>query len=189
MTRKSTLSVAGGSALALAALLLVFLKPGDDGSSTETQPAAEEAAGVSSRTRDRAAAARSAAGDRAVAVAGLPAPRVSPHDPESDEHADWVEARSKELLDLAWNEDEESMLTILTELRNPDPEIRHVAADATREFGSRDAIPMLQRMASADLAQDEKKACRELIEWLELPTLSEHIAEQKRQLPPAKAEE
>lgn len=188
MTRKSTLTLAWGTALALAVIVAIRLKTGDDGS-MESKPAAVEAAGVSTRARERAASARTAGGDASVAVAGLPAPRVSPHDPESKEHAEWVATRSDELLELAWNEDNESMLAILTELRNPDSEIRLVAADATREFGSRDAIPVLQRMAAAGLTQDEKKACRELIEWLELPTLSEHIAEQKRQPPPAKAEE
>ena len=84
------------------------------------------------------------------------------------------------------------MLAILAELRNPDSEIRDVAIEATREFSSRDAIPVLRAMIAGDATPDEQRACKELIEWLELPTLSEKLMESKARsgaAPPAKGPE
>ncbi|WP_193213839.1 hypothetical protein [Luteolibacter marinus] len=179
MTRSTSLAL-GGVALLVAVIAGYRIVPrGGEDPPAAAAPAAHATA--------KARPVNEPAGGSAivkVAVADMPDPQLSPHTAGSEAHEAWVKERSKELLELAWNDDRESMLEIVTELRNPDPEIREVAEDATREFSSRDAIPVLQAMVAADLTAEQKAACHKLIEWLELPTLSEHVAEQRRLHPP-----
>ena len=103
----------------------------------------------------------------------LPAPIVSPHSTGSDEDQEWIAKRIDELDALTWFDDFESLGKILTELRNPLPEIRAAALDATRDFGSRDAIPYLEAISSDSKEPLEQKAIQDLIEFLKLPTLLE----------------
>ena len=103
----------------------------------------------------------------------LPAPIVSPNPPGSAADQEWIEKRIDELDDLAWFDDRESLGKILTELRNPLPEIRAAALKATRDFGSRDAIPYLEAISQDSADPLEKKAIEDLIEHLKIPTLLE----------------
>ncbi len=106
-------------------------------------------------------------------LSSLPDPIVSPNPPGSTANQEWIENRIDELDDLAWFDDPESLGKILTELRNPLPEIRAAALGATRDFGSRDAIPYLEALSRDSTDQLEQKALQELIEHLKLPTLLE----------------
>lgn len=103
----------------------------------------------------------------------LPAPILSSNPPDSTAHQEWIEKRIDELADLAWFEDQDSLAKILTELRNPLPEIRAAALGATRDFGSRDAIPYLEAFSRDSQDPLEQKAIRELIEHLNIPTFLE----------------
>jgi hypothetical protein len=100
----------------------------------------------------------------------LPAPILSSNPPDSTAHQEWVEKRTDELADLAWFDDQDSLAKILTELRNPLPEIRAAALGATRDFGSRDAIPYLEAISRDTQDPLEQKAIRDLIEHLKIPT-------------------
>lgn len=102
-----------------------------------------------------------------------PAPMVAPAPPGSAANQEWIEQRTDELDDLAWFDDPESLGKILAELRNPLPEIRAAALKATRDFGSRDAIPYLEAVSRDSKDPLEQKALRDLIEHLNLPTLLE----------------
>lgn len=180
MTRRSTLALAWGAVLAVAVVVSIQWRS-EPAAAGDPPAVAGEEAPVTRRPERRTpspAVARTPA--ESPAVAGLPAPQSPPDAADSGEHEEWVETRSDELLDLAWNEDRESMLVILSELRSPVPEIRRVAADATREFGSRDAIPVLRALVEADATPEESETWLELIEWLELPTLREHMAAERQ---------
>jgi hypothetical protein len=106
-------------------------------------------------------------------AANLPAPADPPHTAGSPAHQEWIDARIAELDELAWQEDSASLQKILTEIRSPESAIRAAAIAATREFGSRDAVPYLRAIADETRDPAESKVLTELIEYLDLPTIVE----------------
>ncbi len=83
---------------------------------------------------------------------------------------EYVEKRVGELMDLGMSDDPQALKTILSELKNSEPEIRKAAIEASKQFGSTDAIPALQEaMSNQDLAED-RQDLREAIEFLKLPS-------------------
>ncbi len=92
-------------------------------------------------------------------------------------HQAFVETRTAELMDLAMNDDRESLNTILSELNNRDPQVRKAAVEAAVQFGSRDAIPNLMDAAAQTDDPQEKADIMEAIQFLKLPTLSEAAAQ------------
>lgn len=65
------------------------------------------------------------------------------------------------------------MATLLSEVRNPDPEIRQGSLDIISQSGNRAIIPgLIEAAAQTDEAR-EKHAIQEVIEFLKLPTLTE----------------
>ncbi|MCW1922218.1 HEAT repeat domain-containing protein [Luteolibacter arcticus] len=116
---------------------------------------------------------------RPAAPADLPAPQLSPFAGTSTEHREWLHERREALMDLSWMDDKASLDAILTELWNPDAEIREAALKATMNFSSRDAIPRLQAAALRADDPAERKQLEEAAEFLKLPTLTEHLAKQR----------
>ena len=108
----------------------------------------------------------------------LPESVLSPHPPGSPEDGSWIIARIAAIHDLEWFDDTQSLLQILAELRNPVSQIREAALEATRNFGSRDAIPHLAARAAETGDLLEQKALIDLIEYLKLPTVIEQLAEE-----------
>jgi hypothetical protein len=98
-------------------------------------------------------------------------------------HEDYIEQRVAELMDLAMNDDAESLHTILTELNNPDAEIRSAAIEAAKQFGSLDAIPRLTEAISQTSDTADKAALQQAIEFLKLPSLTEVGATAARKTP------
>jgi len=98
-----------------------------------------------------------------------------------EKHEAYVAARSAELMDLAMNDDKDSLNTILSELTNRDPDIRQAAIDAAVQFHSRDAIPRLQEASLQTDDAKERAAIHEAIEFLKLPSLTEVLQEQAQQ--------
>jgi HEAT repeat protein len=92
-------------------------------------------------------------------------------------HQAYVEERANQLMDLASEDDQESLNTILSELTNRDPEIRKAALEAAVQFGSRDAIPSLTEAALQSENPEEKAAINKAVEFLKLPSLSEVLAQ------------
>jgi len=97
----------------------------------------------------------------------------------------YVAKRVVELQDLGMEDDSESLETILSELKNPDPDIRQAAVDAAVQFGSRDAIPRLLDAAAQTDDPKEKSAMLEAVEFLKMPTLAEALAQTNNPSPPA----
>lgn len=94
---------------------------------------------------------------------------------DNSKHNTYVEARIVELAELSTKSDRSSLVTLLSEVRNPDKQIRQAALDALCQSGNRDAVPGLMELASqADLPED-KRAINEVIEFLKMPTLTELV--------------
>lgn len=108
----------------------------------------------------------------------LPPPAVPAHAPGSAENQEWIAARIAELEDAAWFDDPESMRRILAELRSPLPEIRAAARAAITAFSSREAIPYLEMIASTAYEERDRQELAEVIEFLRLPTITEHLEQQ-----------
>jgi len=104
-----------------------------------------------------------------------------PEDSPEQKHQAYVDSRVSELLELAMNDDPASFETIMRELENRDPAIRRAAIEAAVQFGSRDAIPRLTDAASHTDNADEKVQIAEAIEFLQLPSLSETLAQNRAQ--------
>jgi len=99
----------------------------------------------------------------------LPAAPVSP--PET--HDEYVTRRSAELMDLAMNDDLDSLNTIVSELNNPDAQIRATAVTATVQFKSPLAIPALQDAYGRTSDPQEKINLAKAIDFLSTPSGSE----------------
>jgi hypothetical protein len=117
-----------------------------------------------------------------AAAPEAPAGDTAGETPEEKQRA-YVEARSSELMDLATNDDSDSLRTILSELTNRDPQIREAAVQAAIQFNSRDAIPALADAALQTDDPHEKAAIADAIEFLKLPSLGEAMAERKAAAP------
>ena len=90
-----------------------------------------------------------------------------------------IEQRVVELEALSGTTDESSVSAILSELGNPEKEIREAAREAAIQSGAREAIPRLEELIERSEDADEKADIREAIEFLKLPSLTEHLAERK----------
>ena len=114
----------------------------------------------------------------AAAAEAPPAGEAAEETPEEIQRA-YAETRSSELMDLAMNDDPDSLHTILSELANRDPQIRKAAMQAAIQFNSRDAIPALMDAALQTDDPHEKAAIADAIEFLKLPSLDETMAQRK----------
>jgi hypothetical protein len=98
----------------------------------------------------------------------------------SDEtHVEYVSQRVRELMILGMQSDIVSRDTILSELRNSDREIRKAAVDAAIQFSDRSVVPRLKEVAAETQDPAEKAELLEAIEYINLPSLTEYLAEQR----------
>ena len=95
------------------------------------------------------------------------------------ENAEFIQEQINRLEDLESNDDDASLQAILKELTNTNRLIRHVAIEATIQFGGHSAVPVLQDLAARTADPDEKKELLDAAEFLALPTISE-VRAQKR---------
>ena len=119
-----------------------------------------------------------------ISIAATPA--ISTNEPSADttappqaEHEEYVSRRTAELTDLAMSDNPADLETILSELKNPDKEIRQAAREATIQFGDRSAVPRLQDVAAQTEDPDEKAEILEAIDSLNLPSITDYLARQK----------
>ena len=92
---------------------------------------------------------------------------------QNEQHEARVAARVAELGELSTKTDRASLETLLSEVKNPDQEIRQAALDAISQSGNRVAIPDLREAAAQATDAREKQAILETVEFLSLPTLTE----------------
>jgi len=96
-----------------------------------------------------------------------------------------VEEIISELEEAGSRGDSASFQMIVGNLANPQREIRLAALDATIQFGSRDAIPLLNEQAAKTEDAREKVEILDAAELLALPSLSEIRHKQReKNIPP-----
>lgn len=165
--------VCGVAILLLAGVVIRLRTEAPENATGPAQPPTSRKSSVTADTREPAAHRPPAPALSIDKLPDLPAPILPPNPTDSTANQEWIATRIDELDDLAWFDDPDSLGKILTELRNPLPEIRAAALEATRDFGSRDAIPYLEAISRDSKDPLEQKAIQELIEHLNLPTLLE----------------
>ena len=98
----------------------------------------------------------------------------------AEEHRASIQARIAHLNELEAKDDSASLQAILSELTNPEMEIRAAAIESTIQFQSREAIPVLNDLASRTADPDEKQALLDAAEFLQLPTMTEIRAQKSK---------
>jgi len=105
--------------------------------------------------------------------------------------AEYIEAQINRLEELQANDDDASLQAILKELTNSNPIVRHVAIEATIQFGGHSAVPVLQDLATRTTDPIEKKELQDAAEFLALPSWREIRAQnpnaQMPRIPPVEA--
>jgi hypothetical protein len=91
-----------------------------------------------------------------------------------------IQARIAHLNELEAKDDSASLQAILSELTNPEMEIRAAAIESTIQFQSRDAIPALADLAARTSNPQEKQALLDAAEFLKLPTMTEIRAQKSK---------
>ena len=100
---------------------------------------------------------------------GLPN-RPSEPNPNQVDHQTYVIQRRAELINLGASDDPANLKIILSEMENPEPELRKAALDAAVQFGSKDAIPTLQNEINWATDPQEKVDIQKAIDYLQLPS-------------------
>ncbi len=93
-----------------------------------------------------------------------------------------VDEQIIELTELGARNDAESLKRIIARLSDSDPQIREAALDATIQFGSRDAIPILEELATKTDDPRERIDSLDGAKFLALPTFSEIRAQRRTNL-------
>ena len=102
-------------------------------------------------------------------ISAAPATTNAPT-PEQREAA--IDAETGRLQDWSMNDDPASLSNILADLTHPEKEIRDAAIEATKQFGSTNAIPTLKEVAANTTDTEEQIALLEAADFLSLPSLS-----------------
>jgi hypothetical protein len=100
--------------------------------------------------------------------------------PSKEEQEEFVRRRTAELNELAMQNSPEAHQQIVDELKNPAPEIRKAALEALKQARDRSVIPQMQEMAGQTDDSTEKQAILDAIDFINLPSLTEHLNQQQK---------
>ena len=100
-----------------------------------------------------------------------PAPAHRSMTPE--EKQEYIEAEISRLQEWSTQNDPASLSGILNSLTNSEKAVRLAAIEAAKQFGSRDAIPVLQADVADAADTEEKIALLQAADFLTLPTIAE----------------
>ncbi len=103
---------------------------------------------------------------------GVPAPDAAA-DLSADNHQEYVQQREAELTQLGMSDDPADLKIILSELNNKDADLRKSALSAAVQFGSKDAIPVLQNEIQWTDDPQEKVDLQNAIKYLQLPSFQD----------------
>lgn len=120
-----------------------------------------------------------AQGGRDVATAPDEGSQTEEGGNSDPKHRAYIEARVAELGELSGKDDSSSLAILLSEVRNPEKEIREAALDAIVQSGNRDAISRLVELASQAEDAGEKRAIMEAADFLKLPTITEMVRQKR----------
>ncbi len=90
-----------------------------------------------------------------------------------EEKQSYIETEVSRLQDLSTQDDPAALTAIMNDLTNSEKEVRLAAIEATKQFGSKDAIPVLQADVASAAGTDEKIALLEAADFLSLPSLTD----------------
>jgi tellurite resistance protein len=138
-----------------------------------TRPAAP----TSALTTPKRAAA-TVPGRAKAETTGLPPTAANALTPEQRQAA--IDAEVTHLQELSVNDDADSLSAILKDLTSSKKDVRLAAIEAARQFGSRDAIPVLKAAAGGARDEEERKAMLAVADFLELPTIADSSVQLKR---------
>lgn len=103
--------------------------------------------------------------------APIPAAPAATNAPTPEQREAAIDAETARLLDWSMNDDPASLSNILADLTNPEKEIRDAAIEATKQFGSTNAIPTLKAVAANTTDTREQIDLLEAADFLSLPSL------------------
>jgi hypothetical protein len=83
-----------------------------------------------------------------------------------------IDAETDRLQQWSMNDDPTSLSNILTDLTNPEKQIREAAIEATKQFGSASAIPALKAAAANTSDTEEQIDLLEAANFLSLPSMN-----------------
>ena len=109
----------------------------------------------------------------APAPTPAPAPVVVKKTVTPEEREAAVNAEKDRLLEWERNDDPESLSKILGDLTHAEKEIRLAAIEATKQFGSKDAIPTLKELVKNTDDTEEQAALLEAADFLSLTPMSD----------------
>ena len=82
-----------------------------------------------------------------------------------------ISAETDRLQQWSMNDDPESLSNILADLTSPEKEVRQAAIEAAEQFGSTNAIPILNKLAANEADPEEKAALLEAAHFISLPSI------------------
>jgi HEAT repeat protein len=126
---------------------------------TETKPATPQTAPAITNVPSPATAP----------VAAAPVATANTLTPEQRQAA--IDAETARLQQWSMNDDPASLSSILADLTNSEKEIREAAIEATEQFGSTNAIPILKNLAANDTDPQEKAALLDAANFISLPSI------------------
>jgi hypothetical protein len=190
MKSKSAWAFVGIGVIALLGLIIL---PQQRRTVTEQQPRGEiavqntEMSDTQGAQENTTAAQVEAEAIRSSLTGTKEVPDKAQIDDEDPGHKAHIQARIAELEELARKENGSSLEILLSEVRNPEKEIRQAALDAITQSGNRDAIPRLVELASQVEDMEDKRVITEAADFLKLPTITEvisHTASRTNNTPP-----
>jgi hypothetical protein len=102
----------------------------------------------------------------------VPAAPVSTNAPTPEQRQAAIDAETDRLQQWSMDNDPASLSNILADLTNSEKEIRDAAIEATKQFGSTNAIPTLKAVAANTTDPDEQIALLEAANFLSLPSVN-----------------
>jgi hypothetical protein len=100
------------------------------------------------------------------------APVSTTNAPTPEQRQAAIDAETDRLQQWSMDNDPASLSNILADLTNSEKEIRDAAIEATKQFGSTNAIPTLKAVAANTTDPDEQIALLEAANFLSLPSVN-----------------
>jgi hypothetical protein len=104
--------------------------------------------------------------------APVPAAPAATNAPTPEQREAAIDAETDRLQEWSMSDDPASLSNILADLTNPEKEIRDAAIEATKQFGSSNAIPALKAAAANTTDTEEQIALLEAANFLSLPGMT-----------------
>lgn len=168
-------AAAGAAALVLGVAVILPRLPSPDLTRAGAEEPAPPSASSDLSRPDASAGARPLVPAPPLVLAKPePAPEAA-QPPTEEDRLESIQA----LRQAALEGESEALERTLEALHDPDPEVRDAARAAAFDLGDRAAAPHLREAAAAAHHPLERQSLLEAAEYLELPTLTEHL-EQRR---------